>query len=620
MRGLGSPDSRRAAFAASGRSSEPARWRDPDAILDAVLEAPAATLPSYAADGRLYCLSDVAGSAQVWEIRPDGAAAARTAHRDAVAFVAGSPVDGSAVFGRDAAGDERVQLHRLPPEGGAVALTAAPAVMHGWGAFAPDGSSVAVTANARDPAHADPCLLPIAGGALRRLRAVEGPHDLAAWHPDGGSVLLAAAPRAFASVLHRIDVATGESSAATPGGDGWRHQTPRWRRDGAGFWLLTDRGRDFLGVAWMAPGGTPRFLHAPHADVEKLEVSPDGSRLAVVVNLGGWSRLRLLDAETGAVVAEPGHPPGVIQKLSWRPDGGAVAFDLLQPTRPGTLWLAETGQAEARLFFAAGSPPAMARPWEEASFPTHDGRHIPAFLIRPDGAPPAGGWPALIWVHGGPEMQALPVWRPDLQAIAALGIAVLVPNIRGSTGYGRAYAALDDRDLRMDAVRDVAAAQAWLAGLPEIDAARIAVMGQSYGGWMVLMAASHYPGLWAAAVEYYGIARWKTFFERTGPWRIGHRAAEYGDPVRDAALLESLSPLHKAGEIRCPLFVAQGLTDPRVPPQESEQIVAALRGRGVPVEYLTFADEGHGFLKRDNRRKAYRAVLGFLARHLLRRA
>lgn len=593
--------------------------QDHAAILDRFLAAPAATLPSHAADGRLYFLSDAAGSAQVWELRADGTARARTAHRDAVSFVAGNPRDGGAVFGRDAAGDERVQLYALPPDGEARALTAAPSVMHGWGAFAPDGKSVAVTANARDPAHADPCVIPLDGAPMRRLREVLGPHELQSWHPDGGSVLVGSAPRAFESTLAQVFVATGESIPATPGGEGWRHMNARWRKDGSGFWLLTDRGREYLAVAFMAPGGEPRLLHAPDADVEKLEVSPDGTRLAVVVNLGGWSQLRLLDANTGAVLAEPSHPAGVIQKLTWRPDGRAVAFDLLQPTRPGTIWSAGL-DGMASLLFAAGDAPAGARGWEEDSFTAHDGTEIPTFLIRPEGDPPPDGWPVLIWVHGGPEMQALPNWRPDLQAICALGIAVLVPNIRGSTGYGRAYAALDDRELRMDSVRDVASAQAWLAGLPDFDAKRIAVMGQSYGGWMVLMAVTHFPDLWAAGVEYYGIARWKTFFERTGPWRIAHRAAEYGDPVKDADLLETLSPLHKVDAIRCPLFVAQGLTDPRVPPHESEQIVAAVKRHGLPVDYLTFPDEGHGFLKRDNRRTAYRGVMAFLARHLLGQA
>ena len=196
------------------------------------------------------------------------------------------------------------------------------------------------------------------------------------------------------------------------------------------------------------------------------------------------------------MAARPGHPAGVIQKFSWRPDGGAVAFDLLQPTRPGTIWSAGVDGAPAKLLFAAADEaPAGARPWEEDAFPAHDGRRIPAFLIRPGGAPPARGWPALVWVHGGPEAQALPGWRPDLQAICALGVAVLVPNVRGSTGYGRGYAALDDRGLRMDAVRDIASAHASLAARPDVDPARIAVMGQSYGGWMTLMAATHYPDL-----------------------------------------------------------------------------------------------------------------------------
>ncbi|MFC7555064.1 alpha/beta hydrolase family protein [Pseudoroseomonas wenyumeiae] len=241
----------------------------------------------------------------------------------------------------------------------------------------------------------------------------------------------------------------------------------------------------------------------------------------------------------------------------------------------------------------------------------------PAGLPGPAGRRGAGGRLA---------SAGLGAWRPghagtaELAARPAdgalLGIAVLVPNVRGSTGYGRAYAALDDRELRLDSVRDLAAAHAWLSGQQQFDGQRIGIMGQSYGGWMVLAAVTEYPELWAAGVDYYGIARWKTFFERTGPWRVGHRAAEYGDPVRDMELLERLSPLHKTEEIRCPMLVAQGMTDPRVPPHESEQIVQALKRRNVPVEYLTFPDEGHGFLKRDNRRRVYLGVASFLAQHL----
>jgi dipeptidyl aminopeptidase/acylaminoacyl peptidase len=584
--------------------------------LDALLAAPAASGPSYAADGRLYFLCDAGGSAQVWELPAGGGTARpRSEHRDAVSFVAGSPADGSAVFGRDNAGDERIQFYLLPAEGAPRALTADAKTIHTWGAFSPDGKRLACAANSRDPAHADPCVIDIATGAVTRLLEVEGPHELPGWYPDGSAVILSTAPRTFESHLIGVD-ATGRTTDLTPHEGDRRHMNPRWRRDGQGFWLLCDQDSEFLGVAFQQPGGVPRFLFAPDADVEKLEVSPDQTRLAVVVNQDGYSRLNVLDAGTGAVLDAPQHPAGVITKLTWQPDGAGLAFDLACPTRPSTLWHYNPGEAAAELLFAASEPPAALRDWKLVSFPTFDGRDLPGFLAVPEGVAPAGGWPVLVWVHGGPAMQALPNWRPDLQMVLSLGIAVLVPNVRGSTGYGRAYAALDDRELRLDSVRDLVAAHDWLSGQPQFDGKRIGIMGQSYGGWMVLAAVTEYPELWAAGVDYYGIARWKTFFERTGPWRVGHRAAEYGDPVQDVELLERLSPLHKAEDIRCPMLVAQGMTDPRVPPHESEQIVQALKRRNVPVEYLTFPDEGHGFLKRDNRRRVYLGVASFLAQHL----
>ena len=586
--------------------------------LDQFLDAPAATAPSYAGDGRLYFLNDATGSAQVWELPADGSAArARTAGRDAVGLVAGHPTSGGGVFARDHAGDERLQLYWLAADGADPRpLTAEPGTMFGWGAFSPDGKQIGCTANNRHPAHADPVTIDLATGAQHRVAQWEGPHTVQAWRPDGLALTVAAAPRFFESGLFAAEIATGERHDLTPHGADARHQNARWRADGALLWLLTDRDRDFLAVATLAPGGEPHLLHAPDWDVETFEPSPDQTLLAAVVNEAGYSRLRLLDAATGAVIEQPAHPPGTITKLAWRPDGGAIAFDLASPERPSAIWLAERGAGAARLLFAAGPAPDGAQRYDEVTFPAFDGRAIPAFLARPAGPAPAGGWPVVVWIHGGPEAQARPAWRPDLQLMLALGVAVLIPNIRGSTGYGRAYAALDDRALRPDAIRDVASAQGWLASQREFDAKRIAIWGQSYGGWMVLCAVTRLPELWVAGVDFYGIARWHTMMATTGPWRVAHRAAEYGDPVHDAALLESLSPLHDADRITCPMLVAQGLTDPRVPPSESEQIVAALRRRQVPVEYLTFPDEGHGFLQRDNRRTAYHAVATFLQQHL----
>ncbi len=591
---------------------------DIPSTLDRFLSAPSATAPSYAADGRLYFLNDAAGSAQVWEMAaPGGPARARSMGADAVNFVAGHPASGGAVFGRDNAGDDRIQFHWLDADGADPRpITNEPGTLFGWGAFSPDGNQIACTANSRHPAHADPVVIDLATGSQRRVAELEGSHEVQAWQPDGAALTVAATKRTFQSILFATSLTGGPRRPLTPDTADARHHTVRWRRDGTACWLLTDRGRDHLAVATLVPGGDPVLLYAPEFDVETMAVAPDQTRLAVVVNEAGYSRLRLLDAATGAVLERPAHPDGTITKVTWRPDGGAVAFDLAMPDRPSAIWLAERGAA-ARLLFAAGPAPAGALPYRLVQFASFDGRPIPAYLAQPTGKAPAAGWPVVVWVHGGPEGQARPTWRPDLQLLLAMGVAVLIPNVRGSTGYGRAYAALDDRELRPDAVRDVAAARDWLAAQPAFDANRVAIWGQSYGGWMVLAAVTRFPELWAAGVDFYGIARWKTFFETTGPWRIAHRAAEYGDPVADAALLESLSPLNDVDRIACPMFVAQGLTDTRVPPAESEQIVTALRARGIPVEHVTFPDEGHGFLKRANRRVVFEAVARFLALHLL---
>jgi dipeptidyl aminopeptidase/acylaminoacyl peptidase len=589
---------------------------DPHALVARLLAAPAATMPRFTGDGTLLFLCDAPGSAQVFALPPGREAVQRTSHRDAVTNLAGARNGSWAIFARDQGGDERHQLYLLSKDGEARALTSDPRTIHGWGAISPDGGRIAYTANSRDPAHTDAWVMDLATGAARCVLEVEGPHELPCWHPDGSAIVVMTAPRSYESTLYLVEVATGDVTALTPHEGDWRHMTPHWRADGSSFWLLTDRDREFLGVATMEPGGTPRFLYAPDWDCEKLEPSPDQGRLAVVVNEGGRCRLRVLDAGTGAVIAAPDHPEGAITTISWSSDGTAVAFDLATPTSPSAIWLASVADGSARLLYRAAEPPSGVRPYELREAPSFDARAVPFFLALPEGTAPASGWPVLVWVHGGPANQALANWRPDLQAMLASGIAVAIPNVRGSSGYGRTYAALDDREKRLDSVADLAALRQHLATLPGLDPDRIAVMGQSYGGWMVLAAMTEYPHLWAAGVEFYGIARWKTFFERTGPWRVGHRAAEYGDPVADAELLERLSPIHKVDQIAAPLLVAQGMTDPRVPPFESEQIVAALKSRGVPVRYVTFADEGHGFTKRDNRQVIYAEVVSFLARHL----
>jgi dipeptidyl aminopeptidase/acylaminoacyl peptidase len=224
--------------------------------------------------------------------------------------------------------------------------------------------------------------------------------------------------------------------------------------------------------------------------------------------------------------------------------------------------------------------------------------------------------PIVIDVHGGPEGQARPLFSPVTQYLVSCGYGVLVPNVRGSSGYGIEYQSLDDVRLRMDSVADLQHAVFWLRKSGVADPQRIAVMGGSYGGFMVLSSITTYPDLWAAAVDIVGIANFVTFLENTGPWRRKLRESEYGSLEIDRKFLEQISPIHHVDRITAPLFVVHGANDPRVPVGEAEQIVSALRERDVPVKYLRFEDEGHGLVKRANRLVAYPSIARFLDEHL----
>jgi dipeptidyl aminopeptidase/acylaminoacyl peptidase len=247
-------------------------------------------------------------------------------------------------------------------------------------------------------------------------------------------------------------------------------------------------------------------------------------------------------------------------------------------------------------------------------YPTFDGRLTPALWYVP--ANPSGPAPVVIDVHGGPEGQRRVKYDALTQFLVARGFAVLAPNVRGSTGYGKMYCHLDDVEKRMDAVADVAAAADWLNARSDVATGKIAVYGVSYGGFMVLASLTTYPDRWAAGVDVVGVANFETFFAQTGPWRRRLRAAEYGDPDRDAALLRELSPLHRADRITAPLLVIHGRNDPRVPVGEAEQIVATLRGLGRDVDLRIYEDEGHGLVKLPNRIDGYGAIADFLGRVL----
>jgi dipeptidyl aminopeptidase/acylaminoacyl peptidase len=245
-------------------------------------------------------------------------------------------------------------------------------------------------------------------------------------------------------------------------------------------------------------------------------------------------------------------------------------------------------------------------------FVSFDGLSVPAFIYRPKGIKQGVRVPVVINIHGGPEAQYQPIYQPVMQYLVHNGYAVIAPNVRGSSGYGKSYMALDDIEKRLDSVKDIVALRNHIAGMSDMDATRIGLYGASYGGFMVLACMAFYPKLWAAGVDIVGIVNFVTFLENTAAYRRALREAEYGSLENDRELLEKISPIHSIEKIEAPLLLIHGANDPRVPLSEAKQVVAKLKEVGRQVELLVYLDEGHGIVKLQNKLDAYPKAVEFL--------
>jgi len=580
----------------------------------------AASSPCFSTDGETIFHLRGAGLPQVWSMRRDGSASRQLASQDErTVNLRREPNGDRLLWGIDAGGDERQQIWRLDPGGTPRALTAEPGASHEAAAFSPDGGRIAFAANDRDVACFDIVVLDLATSDRRRVFAGAGARSVTNWT---GTRLVVIEDRSSSDqALWTIDAETGIAHEVPRRGLA-RYASARFTKDGAQILALSDQGgADFMRLCRIEPasGDLQPVFEPAGRDVEAWALSPDGLLLATVENDRGYGVLRVgvLGGERDVVT---GLPPGVVGDLAWSPDSVTLAFSAEGPTAPPGLYVWEAGAArpvwQPDPQAEAGIDPAQLTPFTLVSWPGLDTREIPGWLAMPQGQAPAGGFPAVVWVHGGPAAQSRAKFRPDMQMLLSQGFAVLMPNVRGSTGYGRAWMESDDFEKRQVAIDDLVAARHWLAKQPGIDPSRIGIMGQSYGGWMVLAAVTRHPGLWRAAVDYYGIADWFTLLRDTGPWRRQHRALEYGVPGRHDAVLRELSPIHGVGAIAAPLLVAHGDRDPRVPMNESEQLVAAMERHEKHIRYERFTYAGHGFIRPDHQRRIYAAVAEHFLQYL----
>ena len=540
----------------------------------------------------------------------------------AVRQVAWSPDGATLLFTADHQGGEQHQLYHIPARGGwPEPLTDLPNVQHFLGddPWSPDGCTIAYAGNDRVPTDQDVILRDIDGGEVGRPPlASSGLYGSVAWSPDGALLTVVEDRSNSDNDVHLLAVADGSARLLTAHDGDARYLPGPWAADGSGFYLTTDEGREFLGLAFQDVGtGARRWLETPDWDIEHLAASPDGRFLAWTVNDDGTSRLHVRDLAGGDLLDLPPIPAGVIDVLAAAPAGGTLAFLLSRPDHPVEVYaldLLARRLTQLTLGFL-GSLPAgdLIRP-DLIRYPTFDGREIPAWLYRPRGD---GPFPAVLSIHGGPEYQERAGYAALYQFLLSRGIAVLAPNIRGSTGYGASYQRLIHRDWGGGDLKDFHAAARFLQGLPWVDPARLGVFGGSYGGFAVLSCVSRLPDLWAAAVDIVGPSNLVTFAKAVPPTWRRFMAEWVGDPESEVEFLMARSPITYADQITTPLFVIQGANDPRVVRAESDQIVARLRERGVPVRYDVYPDEGHGFTKRANELRATGDTAAFFVEHLL---
>ena len=441
--------------------------------------------------------------------------------------------------------------------------------------------------------------------------------------PDGGRLLILHERSIQDSDLFALEIASGKLTQLTPKESKASVIVASWTADGKGVYVVTDRWSNFNQLYLLDKAGKQTPLSADLSwDVEELAVSDDGSRVAFAVNEDGTSRLHLLDRYGHAQhIALPRN--AVISNLQFprrRADVLVVTFQTA--TQPADVYELDLRGVRVVRWTQSEVGGLDAASFVDAQLVRYDagggaGR-MTAFLYKPRN--PKGKLPVVVIWHGGPEGQSRPTFSSFVQLLASdLGMAVLLPNVRGSSGYGKAYLAADDGPRREQALTDIGATLDFIREQPDLDASRIGVYGGSYGGYMTLATAAFYGSRIKAAVDVVGISNLVTFLENTQAYRRDLRRAEYGDERDPAvrAVQEKISPLLAVQKIDAELFVQQGYNDPRVPRTEAEQIVKAVRGRGKDVWYLLGMNEGHGFAKKENRDYAVAATALFLQQKLL---
>ncbi len=532
------------------------------------------------------------------------------------------------VFAKDIGGGEWYQLYRYDVASGNVVLLTDGKSRNLLGPWSSDGNRIAYMSTRRtgkdtdlwvmnpsDP-KTDHLLTQLAGGGWQPLD----------WSPDDKKILLEEELSINESYLWLVDAATGEKTELTPRNttDKVSYGEGRFSKDGKGIYVTTDKDSEFHRLAYLdLATKQPQYLTANIPwDVDSFDVTHDGKRIAFMTNEEGVSVLHVVDTATKKELPLPKLPTGVTGAVHWHKNGHELGFSLNNALGPGDVYSLDvaTGKLE-RWTTSETTVKTEAFPAAElVRWKSFDGRLISGFLYRPP-AKFTGKRPVLVVIHGGPEGQSQPTFLGrNNYFLNELGIALIYPNVRGSTGYGKTFSLMDNGFKREDTYKDINALFDWIATQLGLDSDRIAVTGGSYGGHMTLAVSTFYSDRIRCSVDIVGMSNLVTFLEHTERYRRDLRRVEYGDE-RDPKMrefLEKIAPMNNIEKIKKPMFVIAGKNDPRVPVSESQQIADALKKQGTPVWMLIAKDEGHGYRKKPNQDFQFYATVEFLQEYMLK--
>jgi dipeptidyl aminopeptidase/acylaminoacyl peptidase len=581
--------------------------------------------PSFSPDGtRIAFISNMSGVPQVYVMSAAGGFPEQvTALDDPVETMMWSPAGDLLAIQVAPGGGLNSQVYVLKPDGsGMRRLTEGGKENNFLDCWSDDGKTLAISSNRRDPATTDSYLIDVASGKLRMIAENKGVGGVMDISRDNRFAVINRVVNRGDNNLYLVEIETGTEALLTP------HQGPgsfgsaRFSRDGRTVYFTSNNDRDLAAFARVsrsvdALGKIEVIAARDDAEAASLVIDEQETQLALLWNVAGKNELAFYDLNANKATAGPKLPAEIAGGAEFSKDGFRLALSASGSSAPSDIHVLDLKTQRfaqvTRSPHAGVDLAAMIRP-ELVRYKAHDDLELSGWLYRPKDQKAPG--PVVLSFHGGPEGQERPSFNSTYQALLSRGIAVFAPNVRGSSGFGKRFVNLDNGALRENGVRDIKASVDYVVKAKIADPHRIGIMGGSYGGYMVMAGLTEYPDLFAAGADLFGVVNFETFFKNTQPWMAAISKIEYGNPETEAELLKKLSPIHHVDRVRAPTIVLHGANDTNVPVIEAEQVVENLKKRNIPVEYVLFPDEGHGWRKTPNRIRSTVRIVSWFEKYL----